>query len=98
MTFFLIITLKTIKFRSSVLFEHTNSTRQITKNITNSIKFISIRVSLAQHGPLFKGMHFVANDPPKRNAIKVCLINLNIILYHVFSLNICGYPQYQYHQ
>ena len=36
--------------------------------------------------------HFAAKDLPKLNgAIGTCLINLNIILYHVFSLNIYKY-------
>ena len=55
-------------------------------------------VGLAIHGLLFRDIHFVrsqtlatrTNDLLKpNNAIKVCLINLNIILYYSFSLNIC---------
>ena len=37
----------------------------------------------------------VANGPLKLNiAIDACLINLKIILYHVFSLNIYEYLKY----
>ena len=65
-------------------------------------EFTSIRVALAKHGLLFRDKHFAlsenfamrANDPLERNNnIKACLINLNILLYHSFSLNICEYPQ-----
>ena len=44
----------------------------------------------------------LANHPLKfNNAINTCLINLNIISYHAFLLNIYEYPrnhQYQYYQ
>ena len=41
--------------------------------------------------------HFVAKDPLKLNdEITTCLINLNIALYHAFSLNI--YENLKYHQ
>ena len=60
-------------------------------------EFKSIRVALAKHGLLFRDKHFAlsenfamrANDPLERNNNT----NLNILLYHSFSLNICEYPQ-----
>ena len=60
-------------------------------------EFKSIRVALAKHGLLFRDKHFAlsenfamrANDLLERNNN----INLNILLYHSFSLNICEYPQ-----
>ena len=56
------------------------------------------------HGSIFNNLHFVGNDPLKlNNAIKAFLINLNIILYHILSLNIyeyskCHHYQYYYNQ
>ena len=56
------------------------------------------------HGRLFKDLHVVkleilamlANDPIKsNNAINTCLINLNIILFFAFSLNIYEYPKHR---
>ena len=56
------------------------------------IRVKSIRVGVAVSGLLFQDMHFAANNMLKLNdKINICLINLNIILYHVFSLNICEY-------
>ena len=47
----------------------------------------------------YLGTHFVANDLLKLiNAINTCLINLIVILYHAFSLNIYEYLKYHQHQ
>ena len=41
-------------------------------------------------------MHFPTDDRLKlNNKINTCLINLNIILHYVVSLNIYEYPQYR---
>ena len=54
--------------------------------------FKSLRLDLTKHGSSFRDMHSVANDQLKLdNAIKACLINLSIILYNSFSLNIHEY-------
>ena len=59
----------------------------------------SIRIGLAKHVSLFRDIHFVANDLLKlNNEIKACLINLNIILYYVYSLSIGEYFQHYQHQ
>lgn len=51
--------------------------------------------SLDKNCSLFKDMYFIANDPLKlTNVIKACLINLTIIFYYVFWLNIYEYLQY----
>ena len=53
-----------------------------------------MRVDLAKYYSLFEGMHFLTNDPLKlNNAVKACLMNLKNILYYVFSLITCEYPQ-----
>ena len=65
-----------------------------------SLGFKSIRVGLVIHGWLFKNKHFVwseaidmlVNDLLKlNNGISAFLISSNIIVYHVFSLNIYEY-------
>ena len=63
-----------------------------------------MRIGLAKTSSLLRDMHFVqsealsmqANDLPKlNNAKQVCVINMNMTLYYVFSLNICEYYEYQ---
>ena len=64
----------------------------------------SISVGLAMCGCLFKDIHvmkletfiMLTNDPLKlNNAINNSFINLNIISYYSFSLNIYEYHQHQ---
>ena len=76
-----------------------------------SLEFMSVIVGLAWHGRLLKDTRFIgpleldANDLTKITAVKtfnnpinIFIINPNIILYRVFSLNIYEYPKYQQHQ
>ena len=51
------------------------------------------------HGLLFKDKHCVAKDPLKfNNAINICLINLNLVLYNSLLLGIYKYLKYDQHQ
>ena len=50
-------------------------------------------------GLLFRYICFVANHLLKLNKVRnTYFINVKIILYHVFSLNICDYSEYYQHQ
>ena len=61
-----------------------------------SLEFTSIRVGLIWYGWLFRDS--VANDPVKFDKVmNILLINLKIILYHDFSLDIYEYLKHEYY-